>query len=474
MNYNINQLMKSQREIYNKLMYNANGDIIGSISNSVKYSKTSMFDTSQENSLNLLERFLNTFILSMIESKFEMDTIKHNIQYKLYDITPDELSHDFFQSNPYTVPEIIREIHNDVHHILQFSLYIPGKSKQIRICFLLDSEDGNIKNINKFMNYQDVAYQYIFYYLFLSKYSSKMCGESLTIYVYNSKKKKIIPVIRSRTNDKTTIISPKHANSAITTSCISDGIIFVYREEEQYKVVLHELFHILGLDFSQISQTQFKNIQSMLHEMFRISSEYRIYEGYTEFWATIMNICFDVFSQYSSHIDTLCNRSMDESYRLCREMSILKTGLIKEIKDNIQTRIEEEIIYSVFQMNKILDFMGLSYGVLVSNTKHDISLKEIKYRENTNVFAYYILKTILLFHYIDTIEWCRENGSNYIQFGNNIQDFIHLINTMYTKPNFMNFVSQNMEIYKNMKMGKHNDIKIGNIDMMNTMRMTFN
>ena len=38
----------------------------------------------------------------------------------------------------------------------------------------------------------------------------------------------------------------------------------------------------------------------------------------------------------------------------------------------------------------------------------------IQYKENTPVFSYYIIKSILLFHFNEFIGWCNENNSNNI------------------------------------------------------------
>ena len=54
--------------------------------------------------------------------------------------------------------------------------------------------------------------------------------------------------------------------------------------------------------------------------------------------------------------------------------------------------LQNEIYFSMYQMNKVLNHNGISYEDLVKNKNTDL------YREASNVFAYYVLKTIMLYH----------------------------------------------------------------------------
>ena len=50
--------------------------------------------------------------------------------------------------------------------------------------------------------------------------------------------------------------------------------------------------------------------------------------------------------------------------------------------------------------------MGLTYKNLVNNKSTDV---KDKYKENTNVFAYYILTAICLSNINDFFDWCKNN-----------------------------------------------------------------
>ena len=68
--------------------------------------------------------------------------------------------------------------------------------------------------------------------------------------------------------------------------------IVIYRDEEWFKVLIHELFHNLDLDFSTMNISKIR--QKLLYK-FEIKSKYNIYETYCEIWARILNIADKIF-----------------------------------------------------------------------------------------------------------------------------------------------------------------------------------
>ena len=81
-----------------------------------------------------------------------------------------------------------------------------------------------------------------------------------------------------------------------------------------------------------------------------------------------------------------------------------------------QKNIDNEVVFSLFQMNKILDHMGLDYEDLYKKEEENRLKRNYLYREDTNVFAYYIVKTVLLYHYDIFLEWCSDKNYNLIDF----------------------------------------------------------
>ena len=44
----------------------------------------------------------------------------------------------------------------------------------------------------------------------------------------------------------------KNVNTAFTYTCNRNNVIHIYRQEEWFKVLIHETFHNLNMDFSKI------------------------------------------------------------------------------------------------------------------------------------------------------------------------------------------------------------------------------
>jgi hypothetical protein len=196
-----------------------------------------------------------------------------------------------------------------------------------------------------------------------------------------------------------------HINTAFTTACAKNhNEIYIYRKEEWFKVLIHESFHSFGLDFA--SMTEEKTNQQMF-SIFPIKCDLRLYETYTETWAEIINVIFVSVNSYS-----------------CKEESIS----MRKLKHIIEKNMYNEMIFSAFQCIKVLHHNDLKYRELYEMSNDSI-LKRMNYKENTNVFSYYILKSILIYHYNDFIEWCYANNGS-IKFEpneKNISGFIQFI-----------------------------------------------
>jgi hypothetical protein len=122
--------------------------------------------------------------------------------------------------------------------------------------------------------------------------------------------------------------------------------------------------------------------------------------------------------------------------------------------------LNNEIIFSGFQLNKVLDFYGLTYQELY-DTSSTISHKKRteKYKEKTNVLSYYILKTICIFHIDNFLEWCiSHNGGFSINFGKsknvlekNLDKYCLFIIEHYKSPEFLMFLDNIKQIKINIK-----------------------
>ena len=185
-----------------------------------------------------------------------------------------------------------------------------------------------------------------------------------------------------------------HCNSAFTYSCKKNNEIIIYREEEVFKVLLHESFHSLGLDFSTMdceiaNMIITKNFKGLDQEC-----DYRIYESYCEIWAQIINIL------------VIVSRENPDNY-----MNIINEYLFYEK------------LWSIFQCGKVLHHCQVEYNDILSGNS--------KYTEKkTQVFSYYILRSILMVNFNEFIYWSDRNNLDTIEFKKtqeNIKSYCNLL-----------------------------------------------
>ena len=102
----------------------------------------------------------------------------------------------------------------------------------------------------------------------------------MNVTIYLTPFKKILP------ENNTTVLSAEHVNTAFTFACEPEGEITIFREEEWFKVFLHESFHSYGLDFALSESTI---LRKTIEKVFHIKSDFNVNEAYTETWARIIN-----------------------------------------------------------------------------------------------------------------------------------------------------------------------------------------
>jgi hypothetical protein len=197
-------------------------------------------------------------------------------------------------------------------------------------------------------------------------YAKPDCSKEVTVYLYLTDLKKVLPKKDGITLD------PENANTAFTTSCQPKTEIILYRREEWFKVFIHESFHNLGLDFAG------ENVKETLFRIFPIKSEFKLYETYTEMWAELMNIIFITVEENTSE------------------------PILKKLEKYIQM----ERKFSLFQSAKILNHFGITYKDLFEKTADEMRKK---YKEDTEIFCYFILKTLLMYNCNDFIEWLHDH-----------------------------------------------------------------
>lgn len=314
-----------------------------------------------------------------------------------------------YSSNHYS-NEIKKYIDKNIKYQLEYTFNI--YNRKITIFFSL-FDDDEINNIDKYNNY----IKYIIMWLHMcNKYTSHNCSNTLKIFFYLTPLKKRLPSIKSK------VISYEHINTGMTYRCIPDNEIFIYRNEEWFKVFIHETFHSFGLDIDNIDNNKLKD---KISKIFPIQSSFNIAETYTEVWARILNCCFSSFLSSKN----------EEDFNLFLNFTL-----------------QIERIFSIMQLKKILAFMNLEYNDLWEKNKISEGLRNTLYKEQSNTFCYFVLAGILMNDYNKFFKWCYENNSSFIKYkqvSNNIK-FVNLILELYKNENLTKN-NKNIEI----KINKH-------------------
>ena len=281
-----------------------------------------------------------------------------------------------FNSNSF--PEIIKNHINEKtmsEITYTFSLY----DRNVKVHFIVENKniESEIELYNRYL--ESIA---MWLYV-INIYASKKCVKTINIYLYFTSLLKQLP------ESNIHVLGENNVNTAFTTTCPINSEIVIFRKEEWFKVLIHETFHNFGLDFSIMNCDQVNNC---ILNIFPVNSQVNSYEAYTEFWAEIINGLFCSFFESK-------NKSN-----------------VNEFISNAEYYINCERNFSLFQMVKTLEFMGLTYRDLYSKTEYSKSKRENLYKENTNVLSYFILKTVLINNFQGFISWCDKNNLNLLDF----------------------------------------------------------
>jgi hypothetical protein len=121
--------------------------------------------------------------------------------------------------------------------------------------------------------------------------SRSTCSSTLNIFIYMTKFKKRFPSVMGEA------IDAEHANTGLSYHCARNNDLVVYRKEEWFKVLIHELFHAFGLSFIEHDMPPGVDaaMQATLQKTYAISHAVRVYETYCEIWGRVLNVCFACF-----------------------------------------------------------------------------------------------------------------------------------------------------------------------------------
>jgi hypothetical protein len=366
------------------------------------------------------KKLLSNIFEQMINGEKEFDNSK--IKDKWIDFDKDKLPKGF--DYDYS-PEIAR---NEIESMQKFGCvynFILNK-RNIQVTIIMP-------RTNKVTNHDcNEKIKIIFIWLYIAtKYSDYGCSQNLNIFIYLTDLKKNLP-----SNHKH--ILQENANTGFTTTCNTTSEIHIFRYEEWFKVLIHETFHNLGLDFSGVNNY---GINQCVYNIFPLKCEKKYFETYCEMWAETINSMFISFlSSKNKNIENMIKKT---------------TNILK---------IERE--FSIFQCIKLLQFYDMKYSDLYENTPTAIYARIHKYKESTPVFSYYILKSIMMFFIDEYIDWCATHNQMSINFNknpNNLIKYCQFIREHYKNDSYLYVIKSIENNVLNKKITK---------SIMETLRMT--
>lgn len=255
------------------------------------------------------------------------------------------------------------------HHIRQHSSHVVQvKYNQITIYFITESAPSEPK-------YKEYARRMLLWLHVAYSISRNECAKQLMVFVYHTSLRKELPVA-------TNILTPWNVNTAFTQTCMPSSEIVIYRKEEWFKVFIHETFHALGFDFSEMND----HVSSTrMNRLFSVSlSNVRLYEAYTECWARILNASIASFIRHPTTVTLFSSQ--------------------------LQTYLQVEKVFAMQQSNKVLAFTTNKwYNVFMESTSRS-------YAEKTSALSYYVITMILMVHLDSFLDWCDSHNTHWIDF----------------------------------------------------------
>jgi hypothetical protein len=297
------------------------------------------------------------------------------------------------------------------------------KNRHITIRFVTFHE-LTTQFITSISRYVYMIYMWIY---ILDEYSTRECSKYINLYVYLTPFAKILP------DNQLITLSTEHVNSGYTSGCKETTEIVIFRKEEWFKVFLHETFHNFGLDFSEMN---LQHINRRLHDTFNVNIQYNLYESYCETWARIVYVMFYTYNTMSSF-----GKAVSDTFR-----TSFHNNMIIESK------------HSLLQCLKILNFMNLNYAMITRKTPTNITICNHLYKENTSVFSYYIITSILINNYTEFMTWCHTNNTTIFQFKQTPQtldDYLYIIHTHSHSKRMLNHINNQETILQTITSGNN-------------------
>jgi hypothetical protein len=216
--------------------------------------------------------------------------------------------------------------------------------------------------INKSFSFSTL-FNILNYYIFvLNKLNHKPVFK-LILYLTNLKK--LFP------QNPEQVLNEDNVNSGVTIFNDNEKSIIIYRKEEIYKVLLHEMIHFYEIDFH--------NYDTLYDKYFITKYGIQVNQPYKN-----RN---NPLALYESYTDTVaCYGHIITNVLFKNDKNLSDNALLSIIKETL----EKEIKHYKLQASKVLKFSNL--------------------REDTHCFSYYIAKACIFSNFNKFIEFVEHNG----------------------------------------------------------------
>ena len=520
--HNLLHLFKcDNRNNYKKLIQMNKKQLTGNAKNRRQYEINdillSFYDTIDSEFHFFKEGYNNSHFNSIFKHKLEniRTSSDKSLEKKIVSV---------LENIPYIPRSIVTYIKEKFTYVLTYSFRI-NESRTAKINFVIFEESTyEINNIKKkSASYFKNAVLKVYLWLKIaSKYAAKECGPQLESFIYLTPFKRSHPLFSKDRNigedvayedyeeyeelyhhvntntqhGRGSVLKPININGGVSDLCEPSGRIIVYRKEEWFKVFIHETMHNYGLDFGKMN---IDAANGLLHKIFTIQKDIKLYESYCEVWARIMNIIFETYFDINSRAK-FSSRTTRKNFIENLKISENQGGDVGDFGDNSTSTknirnarnrrkfvkqfynyLQYEALFSLFQNIKILNYMGLDYNIISNCTDSNYIVAKKLYKEETNAFAYYIIVSILLSNFNNFILWCIDNNTNIIQFSknkNSIMNFVQFIYRNYKRSELLNVIMdleirlESMDMGSSLVSGSDIQETNKNNEMLRTMRMT--
>jgi len=360
-------------------------------------------------------------------SKFRKFYYSQTDEYKSY---VNKIYHSHFNNNKYITHETKNYIKNGEQNRENCLLIytIPYKQSTINFHFFIYN---NVGISQKNMSYYDskVLHMTILINLItlltennniFETMANKICSkDGLNVYLFLTPFERKLENFDKKVNQNNEnnqgkiILGAKHCNGGFCYGCVNAGEIIIYRFEEWFKVFCHECAHNFGLDnyiWKFIEEVKRGNNDSnkLYHDFlnnFNLSNNINntnfdigLQECIVEFWGEFLN---NVIFSYNYSKTCILSKSSNSS------------KLFKIYLSTFEKIANYGLFHGLLQTSKILEANSLTFERLMKinqeinqeinkeiNQENNKEInKENNYREQSHLFSYYILKTLIIYDY---------------------------------------------------------------------------